>query len=143
MNQVVEGLNKLLADTYTLYLKTQNYHWHVTGPNFKELHELFELQYNDLAVAVDDLAERIRIIGFKAPATFKEFESLRSLQDGNSSLKSTEMLQEIHADHMLIVKSLTATLAVAADNHDEGSVALLSERISVHEKMAWMILSSM
>lgn len=142
MDLIINQLSKILADTYTFYLKTQNYHWHVTGPNFKELHDLFEVQYNDLAIAVDDVAERIRIKGFKAPATLKEFENLRSLQDGNSELTSNKMLDDIHNDHLAIVKLLNQSIIIAAEQHDEGTIALLSERIATHEKMAWMILSS-
>lgn len=142
MSEVIDNLKVLLSDTYTLYLKTQNYHWHVTGPNFKELHDLFELQYTDLAVAVDDIAERIRILGDSAPATFKEFVELRTITDGDSKLSSENMLKDIHQDHMSLVKNINATLAIAANISDEGTVAILSERIADHEKMAWMIKSS-
>lgn len=142
MSEIVKRFSSLLADTYALYLKTQNYHWHVKGPNFKTLHELFEEQYTELAVAVDELAERIRILGSLAPASFKEFETLKTLQDGDPNAPSETMLNDIHGDHLALVKMLNEALAIAADAHDEGSVALLSERIAAHEKMAWMLVSS-
>src|SRR3989338_2617157 len=99
MSKIVKKLEIILADTYALYLKTQNYHWHVKGPQFKSLHELFEMQYVELAEAVDQVAERILIKGHKAPATFKEFESIKSIKDGNSESSGNQMVTELAKDH--------------------------------------------
>lgn len=104
MSKVIKKLEVALADTYALYLKTQNYHWHVTGPQFKSLHELFEMQYKELAEAVDQIAERIRIMGHKAPATFTEFNQLKTIKDGDSGLSANEMVSELAKDNMMIVK---------------------------------------
>jgi len=137
------ALRVLLADTYSLYLKTQNYHWHVTGPQFKTLHELFEGQYTDLANAVDDIAERILTLGDKAPATFKEFNELKTISDGDNSISAEDMVKELRDDHNNVVKDLQKALKIAQDAGDEGTVALLSERIATHEKDAWMLGASL
>jgi len=140
---LIDALSRLLADTYALYLKTQNYHWHVTGPNFKTIHELFEAEYLDLADAVDDIAERIRTLGAKAPATFSEFNQLKTFKDGDSSLSGEAMLKELVADNKEVVKQLNACMKLAHAAEDEGTIALLSERIAIHEKSAWMLSSSL
>lgn len=142
MNDVLNKLSITLADTYALYLKTQNYHWHVKGIQFKSLHELFEMQYQELAQAVDDIAERLLIIGHKAPATFKEFEQLKRIKDGDSSLDANQMVIELAQDHDILVKDLNKSLKLAQDSHDEGTVNLLAERIGWHEKARWMLKSS-
>ncbi|MCA0402898.1 MAG: DNA starvation/stationary phase protection protein [Proteobacteria bacterium] len=140
MSDVIKKLSVLMADTYALYLKTQNYHWHVTGPQFKSLHQLFEEQYLELAMAVDAVAERIRILGHKAPATFKEFESLKRLKDGNSSATANEMVTELANDHQTLVKDLNQAMALA--ENDEGTANLLADRIEAHEKTCWMLNAS-
>jgi len=132
----------LLADTYALYLKTQNYHWHVRGPNFKALHELFEVQYTNLADAVDDIAERILTNGYKAPATFSEFNALKSIKDGNSALSSNDMVKELARDNDQLVNDLNQAMLAAQESNDEGTIALLSERIAAHEKARWMLSAS-
>lgn len=142
MAEIVKKLSVILADTYALYLKTQNYHWHVKGPQFKSLHELFEHQYQELAEAVDALAERIVIKGHKAPASFKEFETLKRLRDGNSSADSHQMLAELAEDHNTLLQDLNQALAFAQTHHDEGTASLLADRISEHEKARWMLFSS-
>lgn len=142
MSDLIGKLSVLLADTYALYLKTQNYHWHVKGPHFKPLHELFEMQYRELAEAVDEVAERMLIKGHKAPATFKEFERLKTIQDGCSAISSDEMVTELAQDHSTLVKDLNAAMAMAQDMNDEGTVNLLSNRIEAHEKACWMLGSS-
>ena len=142
MSVITDQLANIVADTYALYLKTQNYHWHVTGPNFKVLHELFEEHYTELAAAVDELAERIRILGESAPASFKAFDDLKSLEDGEASADAQTMLKHLHTDHLKLVSMLNYTLKQAADADDEGSVTLLSDRIAAHEKMAWMLAAS-
>lgn len=135
-------LAKLLADTYALYLKTQNYHWHVKGANFKSLHELFEEQYQQLALAVDDIAERILTLGSHAPASFTEFVKLTSIKDGNSKAGSEEMIKELRHDHEKILADLREVIVEASEQHDEGTIALISERIAQHEKIRWMLSAS-
>lgn len=132
----------VLADTYALYLKTQGYHWHVKGPQFKSLHELFEAHYQELAEAVDAIAERILMLGGQAPASFKEFMALKTLKDGDTSSNSEHMLADLCEDHDNLLKTLQATMSEANDQHDEGTMALLSERIAHHEKMRWMLNAS-
>ncbi|MDI1352554.1 MAG: DNA starvation/stationary phase protection protein, partial [bacterium] len=139
----IKKLEVALADTYALYLKTQNYHWHVKGPQFKNLHELFEMQYQELAEAVDQIAERILMMGHKAPATFSEFMELKTIKEGNSSLKANQMVTELAEDHSVLIKDLNNAIKIAQENNDEGSVTLLSERIGAHEKAHWMLTSSM
>ena len=142
MNNVVKKLSILMADTYALYLKTQNYHWHVTGPQFKGLHQLFEEQYLELAEAADEVAERIRALGHKAPATFKEFETLKRIKDGDSSLNSNQMLADLASDHDTLVKDLNQAMVLVHENNDEGTANLLSNRIEAHEKSRWMLNAS-
>lgn len=142
MADVIKKLEVTLADTYALYLKTQNYHWHVKGPQFKSLHELFEMQYKELAEAVDQVAERLLIIGHKAPATFDEFNKLKTIKDGNSSLNAHEMVSELAKDNSALVNDLNQAIKIAQDNNDEGTVTLLSDRIAAHQKAHWMLASS-
>lgn len=142
MTDVAKKLSIILADTYALYLKTQNYHWHVKGSQFKSLHELFEMQYRELAEAVDQLAERLLMTGHRAPATFKEFEQLKTIKDGNSTSNAKQMVMELAADHGTLVTDLNAALTIAQKNNDEGTISLLAERISAHEKSQWMLNSS-
>ncbi|WP_419419040.1 Dps family protein [Legionella sp. D16C41] len=142
MNEVKNQLSILLADTYALYLKTQNYHWHVKGAQFKALHELFETQYQELAEAVDEVAERLLILGHKAPATFNEFNKLKRIQDGNSSLSANDMVKELANDHSTLIKDLNKSIKLAQDEADEGTITLLSDRIAAHEKARWMLSAS-
>ncbi|MGQ3888856.1 Dps family protein [Legionella sp. CNM-1927-20] len=142
MDEVTNQLSILLADTYALYLKTQNYHWHVKGAQFKALHELFESQYRELAEAIDEVAERILILGHKAPASFSEFNQLKRVKDGNSSLSANEMVKELAHDHGTLIKDLNKSLKIAQDQVDEGTVVLLSDRIAAHEKARWMLSAS-
>lgn len=140
--EYINKLSIILADTYALYLKTQNYHWHVKGPQFKSLHELFERQYQELAEAVDQVAERILIKGHNAPATFKDFEKLKTLKDGDSNSKANDMVTQLAIDHDTLVKDLNAAMAMAQKANDEGTANLLSNRIESHEKFRWMLRSS-
>ncbi len=139
MATTVKQLNHLLADTYSLYLKTQNYHWHVTGPNFNVLHQLFEEQYTFLAESVDVLAERIIILGAKAPATFKAFAELTKIKDGDSSLSARDMLSELAADQKQILKDLRAVMSAASAEHDEGTLAIATDLIAKYEKANWKL----
>lgn len=142
MNAIIKRLEVTLADTYALYLKTQNYHWHVRGPQFKSLHELFEMQYKELAEAVDQVAERILMMGHKAPATFTEYNQLKTIKDGNSSLSANQMLSELADDHRVLVRDLNQAIKMAQENNDEGTISLLSERIAAHQKAHWMLAAS-
>lgn len=142
MSDLVNKLSIILADTYALYLKTQNYHWHVKGAQFKSLHDLFEGQYRELAEAIDAVAERLRIMGHKAPATFKEFEQLKTIQDGNSDLNSNAMVGELATDNATLVKDLNKAMVLAQSANDEGTIGLLAERIAMHQKAHWMLSAS-
>lgn len=136
---IVEGLKKLLASSYTLFLKTQNYHWNVRGPFFQPLHLLFEQQYTELFTANDEIAERIRALGALAPGSYQEFGSLSFLQEGDSSLSAEAMVEDLMTSQEEIVRFARDLVAVAADAHDEGTVDVLTGRISAHEKSAWML----
>ena len=137
-----QAFARLLADTYTLYLKTQNYHWHVRGPYFKTLHLMFEEQYIQLATGVDVLAERILTLGHTAPASFAEFNALRSIKEGDSKKTAEQMIVELCDDHQLILKDLYKVLKIAQECNDEGSSTLLGDRIAEHEKIHWMLSAS-
>lgn len=138
---VAKQLNQVMANTYAIYLKTQNYHWHVTGPQFKALHELLDEQYHDLADAVDSIAERIVTLGGHAPATFTALNSLQTLSEAKAT-QSAQMLSELIADHAKVIGSLQEALHAAQKANDEGSIALIGERIAAHEKQAWMLRAS-
>lgn len=141
--ELANALSKLLADTYTLYLKTHNYHWNVTGPQFHSLHLLFEGQYNELALAVDDIAERIRTLGFPAPGSYAAFSKLASLEEATGTPEAAEMVKDLAADQAIVIKTLKQVWALANDAGDEGTIDLLSGRLSVHEKTAWMLNASL
>lgn len=142
-NPVAESLKTVLADTYALYLKTQNYHWNVTGPHFKTLHELFEEQYTDLAGAVDEIAERIRALGVKAPGTWGAYESLTNIPDGNEEADANTMVKELAEDQEKMTASLKQAFEKASTANDEVTVDLMVGRMTVHEKAAWMLRSSL
>lgn len=141
-NKVAEVLKTVLANNYALYLKTQNYHWNVTGPNFKSLHELFEEQYNDLFTANDEIAERVRTLGEKVPATFGIFSNSAIIKDGDENADSSSMVKELAADQDLMIQSLKEALIAAQDADDEATIGLVVDRITIHEKAAWMLRSS-
>lgn len=142
MSDLMNKMAVIMADTYALYLKTQNYHWHVKGPHFKSLHELFEAQYQELALAVDSVAERMIMMGHSVPATFKQLNQLKTIKDGDSSLSSNEMVIELAHDNATLVKDLNSALAIAQAANDEGTVNLLSERVFFHQKAHWMLSAS-
>lgn len=142
MNNIIKRLEITLADTYALYLKTQNYHWHVRGPQFRSLHELFEMHYQELAEAVDQVAERLIMMGHKAPATFKEFDELKTIKDGDSSISANQMVSELAEDHSILVRDLNQAIKLAQENNDEGTITLLSDRIAAHQKSHWMLAAS-
>lgn len=140
--KTTELMSVVLADTYALYLKTQNYHWHVRGKQFYALHILLETQYKALAEAVDTIAERIVISGAHAPAGFKTLSTLTHIKDGHALYTAEEMLKDLVADHQHIIEELNKTFKQAGAEGDEGNVAMLSERIMAHQKMCWMLSAS-
>ena len=140
--EIALGLSKLLAETYTLYLKTHKYHWNVTGPMFQGLHSMFESHYTALASAVDEIAERVRVLGKKAPGSFSEFSKLSDLQEDISlETKADEMIKNLLSDHEKITKTAKGLLPSLEGANDEGTNALLGTRIEYHEKTAWMLKS--
>lgn len=141
--EIAQGLAHLLADSYTLYLKTHNYHWNVTGSHFKSLHELFEEHYTELATAVDEIAERIRALGELAPGSFKEFLSLTSIKEAQGHPNDMQMVEDLVVAHEQVVKTARQVLPKAADAGDEVTVGLLAARMEVHEKTAWMLRSTL
>jgi len=136
---IAEGLKHLLADSYTLYLQTHNFHWNVTGFMFRDLHLLFEEQYTELATAVDDIAERIRTLGVAAPGTYKEFARLSSIEEVEGVPESKKMVNILTVGHEAIVKTCRDVLKKAQAGDDESTVSLVSDRMRVHEKAAWML----
>lgn len=136
---IAEGLKCLLADSYTLYLQTHNFHWNVTGPQFRELHLMFEEHYTELAVAVDDIAERIRTLDVAAPGTYKEFAKLSSIQEVDGVPASNEMVNILLSGHETVVKTCRKVLVTAQQADDESSASLVSDRMRIHEKTTWML----
>jgi starvation-inducible DNA-binding protein len=141
--KVVENLKALLADNYTLYLKTQNFHWNVTGPNFQSLHQLFMAQYTDLFNANDAIAERIRSLGSKAPGTFKEFSKLATIKEASGDISAKQMLAELIKDQNAILKTLRKLADSADDVDDEVTEGMAVARMEIHEKNRWMLESSL
>ena len=139
--RIAKGLSRLLADTYTLYLKTHNYHWNVTGPLFNTLHLMFEEQYTELAQAVDEIAERIRALGFPAPGTYKQFAELSSIEETEGVPDAQEMIRQLVQGQEAVVRTARKVLPIAAEVNDEPTVDLLTQRMQVHEKNAWMLRS--
>ncbi|MBY0430059.1 MAG: DNA starvation/stationary phase protection protein [Rhodospirillales bacterium] len=136
-----EGLSRLLADSYTLYLKTHNYHWNVTGPMFNTLHLMFEQQYTELALAVDLVAERIRALGFPAPGSYKQFAALTSLQEETEVPNAEAMIRQLVKDQEAVVRTARSIFPLVDEAHDEPTADLLTQRMQVHEKTAWMLRS--
>jgi starvation-inducible DNA-binding protein len=140
-NISVEKLSILLANTYTLYLKTQNYHWNVVDPYFSDLHALFEKQYTELAESVDEIAERIRTLGAHAPGTFAEFLTLKTLDEAKTNLTGQEMLKHLSNDHQAIIHDLRVYIKELQDSSDEGTKDFFIGRLKAHEKLSWIIQS--
>lgn len=139
--QIAEGLGRLLADTYTLYLKTHNFHWNVTGPMFQTLHLMFETQYNELALAVDLIAERIRSLGHPAPGTYTDFVRLSSIPETAGVPKAVDMIRLLVEGQEAVVRTARSLFPVAEKAADEATADLLTQRIQLHEKTAWMLRS--
>jgi starvation-inducible DNA-binding protein len=138
---IAEGLSRLLADTYTLYLKTHNFHWNVTGPMFNTLHLMFEQQYNELALAVDEVAERIRSLGFHAPGSYTAFAKLSSVPEADGTPSAEEMIQQLAEGQEIVVRTAREIFPAADEANDEPTADLLTQRMQVHEKTAWMLRS--
>ncbi|MFN7173594.1 MAG: Dps family protein [Thermaurantiacus tibetensis] len=139
LKAITEGLARVLADTYTLYLKTHNYHWNVTGPQFHALHAMFMDQYNEMWMAVDTIAERIRALGAFAPGSYSAFSRLATVSEPEGVPPAEEMVAELAADHATVVRTAREVLAIAEAAGDQPTADLLTERMQIHEKTAWML----
>ena len=139
--QLSEGLSRLLADTYTLYLKTHNYHWNVTGPMFQTLHLMFETHYNELALAVDLIAERIRALGHVAPGSYRAFSKLSTIQEEEGVPAATAMIRNLVKGHEAVAKTARQVFQLADGANDQPTADLLTQRLQIHEKTAWMLRS--
>lgn len=139
--EIATGLSRVLADTYTLYLKTHNFHWNVTGPMFQTLHLMFETQYTELALAVDAIAERIRSLGFPAPGTYKQYASLSSIKEEEGIPPAKDMIRLLVEGQEAVVRTARSLYATAEAANDEATADLLTQRIQLHEKTAWMLRS--
>jgi len=139
--EIADGLSRLLADTFTLYLKTHNFHWNVTGPMFRTLHIMFEEQYNELWTANDLLAERIRALGVYAPATYKEFGRLTSIAEEDGVPAAMVMVRLLVEGHETAARTARSVITTAENANDAPTADLLTERLQVHEKTAWMLRS--
>ena len=138
---IAAGLSRLAADNFTLYLKTHFFHWNVTGPMFQTLHLMFETQYNELWLASDATAERVRALGFPAPGTYEEFAKLTVIKSSKGIPKAVDMIKELVAGHEATAKTARALFAPADKAGDEATADLLTQRIQIHEKTAWMLRS--
>lgn len=138
---VIEPLEKLLADSYTLYLKTHSYHWNVTGPMFSTLHVMFEAQYGELAMAVDELAERLRALGSFAPGSYSQFIERASVKEDTGVPKAVDMIKNLVADHEEVARSAKAVIEAAGKDGDDATGDLGVRRIEIHDKSAWMLRS--
>jgi starvation-inducible DNA-binding protein len=139
--EIAEGLSRLLADTYTLYLKTHSFHWNVTGPMFNTLHLMFETQYNELALAVDLIAERIRALGFPAPGSYAQYAALTTIKEATDVPKAEEMIRQLVAGQEAVVRTARSVFPAAEKVGDEPTADLLTQRMQLHEKTAWMLRS--
>jgi starvation-inducible DNA-binding protein len=139
--QIAEGLSRFLADSYSLYLKTQNYHWNVRGPLFHTLHTMFEEQYTELAIAIDEIAERIRALDFPAPGSFADFEKLSRVKQENGHPTAKEMIANLVEDQAIVVQTAKDVFPLVQQVNDEPTADLLIQRMQIHEKHAWMLRS--
>ena len=139
--QIAQGLSRLLADSYTLYLKTHNFHWNVTGPMFRTLHLMFEEQYNEIWTAVDSVAERIRSLGAPAPATYGAFQKLSSIKETDGVPHANDMIKLLVEGHEAVIRTAREVFPIAEKGGDQSTMDLLTQRLEVHEKTAWMLRS--
>ncbi|MEE2526404.1 DNA starvation/stationary phase protection protein [Hyphobacterium sp. HN65] len=140
---MAEAVTKVLADTYALYFKTHAYHWNVTGPRFHDLHMLFETQYNEMWMATDVIAERVRALGVKAPMSYGEMDKHAEIRSEASKTDANEMISDLLAGHEQVAATIRGALRDAADNGDEATADVLTPRLTAHEKMAWMLRSTL
>ncbi|MFZ9615640.1 MAG: Dps family protein [Fluviibacter sp.] len=138
---IATGLSRFAADNFTLYMKTHFFHWNVTGPMFQTLHLMFETQYNELWLASDAIAERIRALGFPAPGTYDEFAKLTVIKSTKGVPKAVDMIKQLVAGHEATVKTARALFPIVDAANDEATADLLTQRIQIHEKTAWMLRS--
>jgi starvation-inducible DNA-binding protein len=141
--RIAEGLSRVLADSYMLYLKTHNFHWNVTGPNFHSLHEMFEEQYTDLAAAVDDIAERIRALGYYAPGSFEEYRELTSIDEATGVRDANAMVEQLLKGNEQVIQTARKLFPVLNDASDEATLDLMTQRLHHHSKAAWMLRSTL
>ncbi len=139
--EIAAGVSRVLADSYSLYLKTHNFHWNVTGPMFNSLHMMFEEQYTELASAVDEIAERIRALGERAPGSYSDYQRLTSVPEETGQPDAMEMLRQLVADHETVARTAREVFPVAEAANDEPTADMLIQRMQVHEKTAWMLRS--
>lgn len=139
--EITSGLSRVLADSYTLYLKTHNFHWNVTGPMFQTLHLMFEAQYTELALAVDVIAERIRALGFPAPGTYKQFIALSAIKEEDGVPSAQDMIKKLVEGHETVARTSRGVFKTAEDVSDQPTCDLLTQRMQIHEKTAWMLRS--
>ncbi|MEZ5441078.1 MAG: Dps family protein [Lysobacterales bacterium] len=139
--EIAQGLARLLADSYTLYLKTHNFHWNVTGPMFNTLHTMFEQQYTELAAAVDIIAERIRALGVHAPGSYRQFAELTSISEETSVPNAKDMIRQLVEGQESVVRTARSIFPIAEAASDEPTADLLTQRMQLHEKNAWMLRS--
>ena len=139
--ELAQGLSRVLADTYTLYVQTHNFHWNVTGPMFQTLHLMFETHYNELADAVDLVAERIRALGLPAPGTYKQFARLSSIEEVDGVPRAQDMIRLLVQGHETVARTAREVFRTAEQANDQPTADLLTQRMQVHEKTAWMLRS--
>ncbi len=139
--EIANGLARVLADSYTLYLKTHNFHWNVTGPQFNTLHVMFETQYTELATAVDEIAERIRALGEPAPGSYSAYADLTSIDEAVGQPRAEEMIRQLTRGNETVVRTARAAFPAAENAGDEATADLLTQRMQQHEKTAWMLRS--
>lgn len=139
--KIADGLSRLLADTYTVYLRTHNFHWNVTGPMFQTLHLMFMTQYNELWTATDLIAERIRALGFPAPGTYSAFGKLTSIKEVDGVPKAQEMIRLLVEGNEAVARTARAIFPIVEQANDQPTADLLTQRMQVHEKTAWMLRS--
>ncbi|MDD3265711.1 MAG: DNA starvation/stationary phase protection protein [Burkholderiales bacterium] len=139
--KVANGLAEMLADSYSLYLKTHNFHWNVTGPMFNTLHLMFETHYTELALAVDLIAERIRALGFIAPGSYGEFAKLTKIKEHSGDTDANDMIKYLIESHEMVIKTARGIFPNADDANDQVTLDLLTQRLQVHEKTVWMLRS--
>ena len=140
---VAGELSKLLADSYTLYMMTHNFHWNVTGPMFNTLHTMFMTQYTEMWTAIDEVAERIRALGELAPQGYGAFGNLSSIKDGDPTKDATAMIKDLIESHESLIGTLYGVLPTAQEAGDEVTASLISDRLTAHEKHVWMLRASL